>query len=168
MPEEHRTPTANHGLGFNSISNGEAQDNDSLHNHDVLETLAFAKRILLEGDHSSIRSRMASSSSTNSLEHARPHSYASQDSSYLPQAGPSSPSARSPTAPPNVPPRRRSRNSASLHGSNNSSSSNSHDFGPISANSKHRYPVSTASSSAEKQALAKLVGMYENLVSRVA
>lgn len=156
------TPTPNHGLGFttnmphsreSSASTGNGTPHASSFEfqlQDSSDALAFAKRLL-------------SSSSIASEEHVprcRPTSSSSHEYAYQqfsPEAGPSSPPLRSSSStstygPPQVPPRRRSRGTASID------SRSGHMSGP----SGHRHTPSSASM--ERQALSKLVTMYETLV----
>lgn len=120
------------------------------------DELAFARRILSSPPSDELyfpRSRTVSTSSPSSAA----TQYAYQQSS--PEAGPSSPPRSSLSAsaggPPQLPPRRRSNRGSSSIESRQSIS--------LSASSGHRHAPSDPSP--EKQALAKLVSMYENLVS---
>lgn len=173
MLQDTATPTLNHGLGFTSdmphsreSSSGSfnaatphASSSSEFQVQDTSDALAFARRILSTSSSisdGSTRSRTVSNSSLASAE------YAYQQ--YSPEAGPSSPppalrSSSSSTAsvgggPPQLPPRRRSRGMPAIEQRNSHASISS---------SSHRHASSNAS--AERQALAKLVSMYENLVS---
>lgn len=170
--QDTATPTLNHGLGFTSDMPHSRESSSGSFNaatphasgssesqvQDTSDALAFARRILSTSSSisdGSTRSRTVSNSSLASAE------YAYQQ--YSPEAGPSSPPpalrSSSSTAsvsggPPQLPPRRRSRAMPSIEQRNSHASTSS---------SNHRHASSSAS--AERQALAKLVSMYENLVS---
>lgn len=165
------TPNLNRGMGFlpaassstsmprsreSSVETPHAVNAEFQHQQqqqDSSDALAFAKRILLASSssrddiHAPPRSRTVSSTSVE---------YAYQQDT--PEAGPSSPPPRSASAssagPPQLPPRRRiSRGTSSI---------SSRQSSVLTDTSGHRHASSTAS--AEKQALAKLVEMYESLV----
>lgn len=170
---EGATPTVKHGLGFVSPTSDLSHSRDPSSRAASLDgtplamstefqqsqnsdALAFARRILSSPSSETLtRSRTTSSSSITSAE------YAYQQ--FSPEAGPSSPPRSSSSTstsggPPQLPPRRRSnRGSSGIERKHNVT---------LSASSGHRQASFDAS--AEKQALAKLVGMYENLVSHGA